>query len=81
MEVLIGEQPGGFDFATLLQEVEGVQYDKDSRGNPILPVFRMSDAKPASNSPGRTFPPHRDDGPVWKAEPDTANNPTSIFDR
>ena len=71
LEVMIGEQPGGFSFATLLQEVDGVTYDKDAKGNPILPVFRMSSAKPASNAPGRTYPPHRDDGPVWKAEPPT----------
>ena len=66
MEVVIGEQPGGQSFATLLQEVDGVTYYKDRKGNPILPVFRMSNATPAADSPGRTFPPHRNDGPVWK---------------
>ena len=81
MEVMIGEQPGGYDFATLLQEIEGVQYDKDKKGNPILPVFRMSNAKPASGADGKPYPPHRDDGPVWKAEPATANNSSSFFDR
>ena len=68
MEVLIGEQPGGEGFATLLQEVEGVTYDKDSKGNPILPVFRLADVKPAASTPDAPYPPHRDDGPVWKVD-------------
>ena len=66
MEVLIGEQPGGEGFATLLQEIDGISYDKDSHGNPILPVFRMADLKPAASTPEAPYPPHRDDGPVWK---------------
>ena len=69
MEVVIGEQPGGRSFATLLQQVDGTFYEKDRYDNPILPVFRMSNAKPASDSPGRAYPPHRDDGPVWRPEP------------
>ena len=47
LEGVIGEQPGGSDFATLLQEVEGVTYDKDPKGNPIPPVLRMSNVAPA----------------------------------
>lgn len=80
MEVIIGEQPGGEGFATLLQEVDGVPYDKDKTGSPILPVFRMSDAAPAVGTIQRPYPPHRSDGPVWKAEPvvaDTAPLPDS----
>lgn len=69
MEAVIGEQPGGGMFATLLQEVEGETYEKDQKGNPILPVFRMSNAQPARSTSNRPFPPHRDDGPVWAAEP------------
>ena len=75
MEVLIGEQPGGEGFATLLQEVDGVTYDKDSHGSPILPVFRMADVKPAASTPDAPYPPHRDDGPVWKAGPLLPDNP------
>ena len=69
MEVIIGEQPGGKSFFALLQEVEGATYDKDKKGNPILPVFRMSNARPVAGTPQRPYPPHRDDGPVWKAVP------------
>ena len=79
IEVLIGEQPGGAGFATLLQEIEGAAYDKDNRGNPILPVFRMSDAEPAAGTPERPYPPHRNDGPVWKAVP-ILKDSSSIFD-
>ena len=45
IEIVIGEQPGGRSFATLLQEIEGASYDKDPKGNPILPVFRLSNAR------------------------------------
>ena len=79
MEVLIGEQPGGASFATLLQEVEGVAYDKDPKGNPILPVFRMADTKPAENDASHVFPPHRNDGPVWKASPSVSDEGFSVF--
>lgn len=73
IEILIGEQPGGETFATLLQEVEGTAYDKDAKGNPILPVFRMSADLPAASTAERPYPPHRDDGPVWRAEPPEKN--------
>lgn len=69
MEVVIGEQPGGEMFATLLQEIQGENYEKDKKGNPILPVFRMTNARPAPSTASRPFPPHRDDGPVWPAQP------------
>ena len=67
--MLIGEQPGGEDFATLLQQVDGVTYDTDNKGNPILPVFRTADVKPTASGPAHTYPPHRDDGPVWRVQP------------
>lgn len=69
IEIVIGEQPGGGMFATLLQEIQGEKYEKDKKGNPILPVFRMSNARPAMSTNNRPLPPHRDDGPVWAAQP------------
>ncbi len=69
IEIIIGEQPGGKSCAVLMQEIEGTAYIKDAKGNPILPVFRMSNAQPAASTAQRPYPPHRDDGPVWKAEP------------
>ena len=74
IEVLIGEQPGGEGFATLLQEIDGTPYDKDPKGNPILPVFRMADIKPLASTAQAPYPPHRDDGPVWGVEPPAPNN-------
>jgi len=66
MEVLMGEWPGGDFKAWLLLEKDGAQYEKDSKGNPILPIFKLqaSDVpKPAVEAP--VF---AKEGPVWKAE-------------
>jgi hypothetical protein len=66
MEVLIGEWPGG-DFKAWLQiEKEGLQYEKDSKGVPILPIFRLQAGLPMA---GGTEQPRFDkNGPIWKAE-------------
>ncbi len=61
MEMVIGDD-GGLMFFTLLIEKEGVQYERDGSGNPILPPFRLGNAKlPEGNQP-----PHRSDGPIWR---------------
>ncbi len=39
MEVFIGESPGGIFCAQLLVQVEGVDYEKNKQGGPILPMF------------------------------------------
>lgn len=65
MEVLLGEWPGGDFKAWLLIEKDGAQYDKDTKGNPILPIFRLSDGTPRS---GGEAPVYDKKGPVWKAE-------------
>jgi hypothetical protein len=65
IEILIGEQPGGRGYAELLIEKDGVQYQKDSKGNPILPIFRLSD----SRLPEGSYVPHMDGGPIWSAAP------------
>ncbi len=39
MEVFIGECPGGQFCAQLLVEVEGVDYERNNQGGPILPMF------------------------------------------
>ena len=66
MEVLIGVWPGGDFKAWLLLEKDGVQYSKDGKGNPILPIFKLAASdvpKPAVEAP--VF---AKEGPVWKAE-------------
>ena len=69
MEVLIGEQPGGLVFFSLLMEEEGVEYRRDARGNPILPVFRLAGGPLPELPAGQTLPPYDPVGPVWKAAP------------
>ena len=67
IEILVGEQPGGLVFFSLLMEEEGVEYQRDERGNPILPVFRLADLPPMELAPGQTLPPFQAKGPVWRA--------------
>jgi len=66
MEVLIGEWPGGDFKAWLMIEKDGVQYEKDSKGAPILPVFKLAASEVAH--PTTEAPVFAKSGPVWKAE-------------
>lgn len=66
IEIIIGEQPGGRGHAVLMIEEEGASYSKDSRGNPLLPIFRMGDTQMPKLEGGETLPPHMENGPVWK---------------
>jgi hypothetical protein len=63
IEILIGETPGGLFSGYLLIEEVGAQYQKDSTGSPILPLFRLDNNPPAVPTPGPPFDPN---GPVWK---------------
>ena len=65
MEILVGEEPGGSFHFDLLIEKEGVTYQKDGRGNPILPIFRLA---PSKLPDAGNFPPHAPDGPIWAAQ-------------
>ena len=66
MEVLMGEWPGGDFKAYLMIEKDGVQYEKDAKGNPILPIFKLAASEVAHA--GCEAPPFAKNGPVWKAE-------------
>ncbi len=66
MQVLLGEWPGGDFKAWLLLEKDGVQYDKDKGGNPILPIFKLQPGDVTSSS--GEAPIFAKQGPVWKAE-------------
>jgi len=68
MEVLIGEQPGGEFFADLLIEKDGVTYEKESHGSPILPIFRLAEGKMPALRSGEKLPPFAPKGPIWRAE-------------
>jgi hypothetical protein len=75
MEILIGEQPGGEFFADLLIEKDGATYEKDAQGNPLLPIFRVADAKLPALRSGEKLPPFAPGGPVWRAEADKTAKP------
>ncbi|RKX36852.1 MAG: hypothetical protein DRP64_17995, partial [Verrucomicrobia bacterium] len=47
MEVILGEVPGGEFSAMLVVEEEGVEYERNRQGGPILPMFTT--AEPASD--------------------------------
>jgi hypothetical protein len=46
MEVFMAEGPGGLFSAMLLVQVDGVQYSKNDRGDPILPIFKTTEVPP-----------------------------------
>ncbi|HEY2341862.1 MAG TPA: hypothetical protein VGH90_02475 [Chthoniobacteraceae bacterium] len=48
IEVMIGEEPGGYFCAHLLWEQEGVVYEKDKNNSPILPIFQRAGRSDAS---------------------------------
>lgn len=64
IDIVFSEGPGGLFCAMLLFEQEGVEYKKDGKGNPILPIFRIADNK---TEPARSAPQFDPDGPVWRA--------------
>jgi len=68
IEILIGEQPGGCSGFCLMIQKEGEEYQKDPKGNPIIPIFRLAkQALLPVQGPGR-YPPYQEDGPLWTAK-------------
>src|SRR5205807_6940761 len=66
MEILLGEWPGGDFKAFLMIEKDGVQYEKDAKGNPILPIFKIAASEVAHA--GTEAPVFAKNATVWKAE-------------
>ena len=66
IDILIGEWPGGQFKVFLMLEKEGVQYEKDAKGNPILPIFKLAESTVAH--PASEAPVFAKVGPIWKAE-------------
>ncbi len=64
IDIIISEGPGGDFFAQLLFQQEGVTYEKDRRGNPILPIFRVAPSEVEATNRAIPFKP---DGPIWRA--------------
>ena len=71
IDIVFSEGPGGLFSAMLLFEQEGVTYEKDARGNPILPIFRLADSK---TTPVSGMLPFMPDGPIWRAMPPPQTN-------
>jgi len=76
IEIIIGEQPGGIFKAWLLLDKDGAQYDKDVKGNPRFPIFKLAPSAPPV--PGSEAPAFGKDTSwsVWKA---VVPKTTSIF--
>jgi len=70
IDIVFSEGPGGRFFAMVLFEQDGVNYKKDDKGNPILPIFRVTDTKTEPNNGAPNFMP---DGPIWRALPAPKN--------
>ena len=70
IQVVFSDQ-GGFCAGMILFEQEGVNYDKDSKGNPILPIFRVVNTPPVTDRPDG-IPVYLKDGPIWRALPPPA---------
>ncbi len=67
IEIMIGEEPGGYFCAHLLWEQEGVNYEKDHKsGSPKLPIFQTMAGRPAKT---KALPPFESGEKVaiWKA--------------
>ena len=67
IQVVFSDQ-GGWCAGMILFQQEGVDYAKDAKGNPILPVFRVADVKPVS-ARRNGIPVYLKDGPIWLAKP------------
>ena len=50
----------------LLMEKDRVNYDKDSKSNPILPIFKLAAGETTCGAV--EVPVFAKSGPVWKAE-------------
>lgn len=55
---------GGLTQAQLFLKKEGAQYPKDSKGNPVFPVFRMNTAS-FPKLPHNKVPPYEKTPPAW----------------
>ena len=69
VKVLIGEQPGFIFCAMLLLEKEGVKYETDPSGAPILPVFKVGPCETNRTAKGAPATMPDQSWSVWKALP------------
>lgn len=69
IDIMIGERPGGSFAASLLLEKIGEQYEKDSKGAPKLPIFKLAPSEMPRH--GGAVPVVAEDTSwsVWKSQP------------
>ncbi len=79
LEILISERPGGLVFFCLMMEDQDMEYSKDAKGNPILPVFRLADGPMPELEKGQTLPPYDPNAPIWKSQPFRGGSTFSQF--
>lgn len=70
--ILIGDDTPRSTDAKILIEKEGTNYEKDSSGSPILPIFALDKVTVS----GTVTPAHLDNGPIWTGK----NAQRSIMD-
>ncbi|WP_367874287.1 hypothetical protein [Luteolibacter sp. Populi] len=68
IEIMMSELGGLFGAALMIEE-DGVKYDSEPGGAPILPLFQVDDVVPTVPVEGRGSPAFDPKGPVWKAMP------------
>ena len=69
IEILVGENPGGFFCALLQIEKLSEKYNKDERGNPIIPFFELTKTEiPHSGEQG--IPLHAETKEPWTPKPE-----------
>lgn len=75
IEIAIGERPGGVFNAFLLLEKQGVTYETNKHGAPMLPVFKLAPSDPVPK--GKAPEVGKDTSwSIWKAERQaTGTNP------
>ncbi len=70
VEILLSELGGLFGAALMIEE-EGVKYETEPSGAPILPLFRLSEDLPTAPTEPRGSPAYDPKGDPWKVVPGT----------
>ena len=79
IDILISERPGGLVFFCLMIEDQDMEYARDPKGNPILPVFRLADGPMPELEKGQTLPPYDPNAPIWKSQSSRSGSTFSQF--
>jgi hypothetical protein len=67
IDILIGEEPGGYSHYFLYLQREESNYDKQSNGMPLLPVFKLDSNPIHPQTPPPSYPPFSTTFEPWQA--------------